>query len=47
MAGYIGYQLFRSATTNGANYKEARAAESREDFIHKMQIVFKKLRESI
>lgn len=39
-------QLFRSGTSSGANFEEARAAESRADFIHKMQIVLKELRES-
>lgn len=29
-----------------ANYEEACSAESRNDFIHKMQIVLKELRES-
>jgi four helix bundle protein len=39
-------QLFRSGTSAGANYEEARAGESMADFIHKMQIVLKELRES-
>ena len=39
-------QLFRAGTSAGANYEEARAGESRADFIHKMQIVLKELRES-
>ena len=39
-------QLFRAETSAGANYEEARAGESRADFIHKMQIVLKELRES-
>jgi four helix bundle protein len=39
-------QLFRAGTSVGANYEEARAGESRADFIHKMQIVLKELRES-
>jgi four helix bundle protein len=30
----------------GANYQEAQAAESRSDFIHKLQIVLKEARES-
>jgi len=36
----------KSATSSGANYEEACGAESRADFIHKMQIVLKELRES-
>jgi len=43
---HIYSQLFRAATSTGANYEEARAGESRADFIHKMQIVLKELRES-
>jgi four helix bundle protein len=39
-------QLFRAGTSTGANYEEARAGESMADFIHKMQIVLKELRES-
>ena len=39
-------QFFRAGTSTGANYEEARAGESRADFIHKMQIVLKELRES-
>lgn len=42
----IADQLLRSATSAGANYEEARGAESREDFVHKMQIALKELRES-
>jgi len=43
---HIYSQLFRSGTSAGANYEEARAGESLADFIHKMQIVLKELRES-
>ena len=39
-------QLFRSGTSAGANYEEASGAESKPDFVHKMQIVLKELRES-
>jgi four helix bundle protein len=42
----IGDQLLRSATSAGANYEEARGAESRSDFVHKMQFALKELRES-
>jgi four helix bundle protein len=38
--------LFRAGSSAGSNYEEARAAESRADFIHKMQVVLKELRES-
>jgi four helix bundle protein len=44
---HIGNQLMRSTTSSGANYEEACAAESKADFIHKMQVVLKELRESL
>ena len=44
---YITSQLVRAATSAGANYEEARSAESRADFVHKMQISLKELRESL
>jgi len=43
---YIGGQLVRSGTSPGANYEEACGAESRADFIHKLSIVLKELKES-
>jgi four helix bundle protein len=42
----IGDQLLRSGTSVGANYEEARAAESTADFVHKLQLSLKELRES-
>ena len=39
-------QLIRSATSSSLNYGEAQAAESKRDFIHKMRICLKELRES-
>jgi len=44
---YIANQLMRAASSAGANYEEACGAESRADFIHKIQIVLKELRESL
>ena len=41
---HIALQLVRCSTSPAANYGEARAAESRRDFIHKMQICLKELR---
>ncbi len=38
----IGDQLLRSGTSVGANYEEAQAAESRNDFTHKLQIALKR-----
>jgi four helix bundle protein len=42
----IGDQLLRSGTSVGANYEEAQGAESHLDFVHKLQIALKELRES-
>ena len=39
-------QLIRSATAAAPNYAEARGAESRNDFVHKLGITFKELNES-
>ena len=39
-------QVIRSASSVGANYQEAIAAHSRKDFIYKVQIVLKELRET-
>jgi four helix bundle protein len=44
---HVGSQLVRCSTSGGANYEEARAAESRADFIHKLGIAAKELREAI
>ena len=43
---YLANQLMRSAASAGANYREACGAESKADFVHKMQIVLKELREA-
>ncbi|MCK4358117.1 MAG: four helix bundle protein [Candidatus Cloacimonetes bacterium] len=43
---HVGAQLLSSGTSPGANYEEARGAESRADFIHKLGIVLKELKES-
>ncbi len=43
---HLGGQLVRSGTAPALNYGEAQAAESRSDFIHKMKIALKELRES-
>jgi four helix bundle protein len=40
---HIAGQLLRCATAGAPNYAEARAAESRQDFIHKLGIVLKEL----
>jgi four helix bundle protein len=40
-------QLIRSGTSPALNYAEAQSGESRKDFIHKLKIVLKELRETI
>jgi len=40
-------QLIRSGTAPALNYGEAKSAESSNDFIHKMKIALKELRESL
>ena len=39
-------QLLRSCTSAAPNYGEAQSAESRKDFIHKMKVCLKELRET-
>jgi four helix bundle protein len=43
---HIALQLLRSGTAPAPNYAEARGAESRPDFIHKLGIVQKELNEA-
>ena len=43
---HVAGQLIRCGTSPAANYAEAQSAESRRDFIHKMKICLKELRES-
>ena len=45
-ANHIAGQLIRSGTSPAANYAEARGAESNKDFIHKLSICLKELRET-
>ena len=45
-ARHIAGQLLRSGTAAAPNYGEARAAESRADFIHKLRIALKELNET-
>lgn len=39
-------QMVRSGTSPALNYGEAQSAESRKDFVHKMSICLKELRET-
>ena len=43
---HIGGQLVSAGTSCGANYEEGCGAESRSDFVHKMSIVLKELKET-
>ncbi len=43
---HLSEQLVRSGTSVSLNYGEAQSGESRKDFIHKMKIVLKELRET-
>ena len=43
---HIASQLMRSGTSPAPNYEEACGAESRKDFIHKLRIALKELRET-
>ena len=43
---HIAQQIMRSGTAAAPNYAEARCAESRADFIHKLGIVQKELNET-
>jgi four helix bundle protein len=45
-ANHVGGQLLRSGTSPLFNHGEAQAAESPNDFVHKMKICLKELRES-
>jgi len=39
-------QILRCGTSGAPNYAEAESAESRSDFVHKLKIVLKELRET-
>jgi four helix bundle protein len=43
---HIAGQILRSGTSPAPNYGEARGAESRADFVHKLRIVLKELNET-
>ena len=46
LGSYISGQIIRSGSSPALNYGEAQSAESNNDFIHKLQIVLKELRET-
>ena len=43
---HVGGQILRSGTSPAPNYGEARGAESKADFIHKIRVVLKELNET-
>ncbi|MDP8203666.1 MAG: four helix bundle protein [Candidatus Tenebribacter mawsonii] len=43
---HISSQILRSGTSPAANYGEAQSAESKADFIHKLKVALKELRET-
>jgi four helix bundle protein len=42
----IRHQLAKSATSSGANYEESQAGSSKPDFINKVRIALREMRES-
>jgi four helix bundle protein len=44
---HLSEQITRSSTSAALNYGEAQSAESRRDFIHKIKVVLKELRETL
>ena len=47
VGNHVAGQLVRSGTSPAPNYGEAQSAESRKDFIHKMKVALKELRETL
>ena len=47
MGNHLSGQLVRSGTAPALTYGETQSAESRKDFIHKMKIALKELRETL
>ena len=43
---HLAGQIVRSGTSPALNYGEAQSAESRKDFLHKMKVCLKELRET-
>ena len=43
---YLGDQLLRSGISPALNYGEAKGAESKNDFVHKMKVCLKELKET-
>lgn len=47
VGNHVAGQLIRCGTSPPPNYGEAQSAESRKDFIHKMKVCLKELRETL
>lgn len=47
LGSHVAGQLIRCGTSPAANYAEARSAESKRDFVHKMKVCLKELRETM
>ena len=43
---HVSFQSLKCGTSSGANYAEARGAESARDFVHRLRIALKELKES-
>ena len=43
---HICSQILRSGTSSAPNYSEAQSAESKADFVHKLKVALKELRET-
>ena len=44
---YLSGQILRSGTAPALQYGEAQSSESRKDFVHKMKVALKELRETL
>ena len=44
---YLSEQILRSGVSSSLNYGEAQGGESRKDFVHKLKISLKELRETL
>jgi four helix bundle protein len=47
VTNHLSGQLLRSSTSPALNYGEAQGSESKRDFVHKLGVVLKELRESL
>ena len=43
---HVSSQILRSGTSPAPNYGEAQSAESKADFVHKLKVALKELRET-